>query len=103
MISDIVMKLMAKNAEELYQSALGLKYDLEICLAQLKETGRIESLPIAQRDVCVGVARRRHRFLIPEKLYGRETEVATLLQAFDRLSGGSRESGLLWYRQNSDR
>ncbi|MEH2049758.1 AAA family ATPase [Nostoc sp.] len=83
-LCEIVMKLMAKNAEDRYQSALGLKYDLEICLAQLKETGRIESFPIAQRDVC-------DRFLIPEKLYGRETEVATLLQAFDRISGGSRE------------
>ncbi|MEA5627528.1 AAA family ATPase [Nostoc sp. UHCC 0251] len=84
MISEIVMKLMAKNAEDRYQSALGLKHDLEICLAQLKETGKIETFPIAQRDVC-------DRFLIPEKLYGRETEVATLLQAFDRISGGSTE------------
>ncbi|MHC0065295.1 trifunctional serine/threonine-protein kinase/ATP-binding protein/sensor histidine kinase [Nostoc sp. UIC 10890] len=83
-LCDIVMKLMAKNAEDRYQSALGLKYDLEICLAKLKETGRIESFPIAQRDVC-------DRFLIPEKLYGRETEVATLLQAFERISSGTRE------------
>ncbi|MEO1558640.1 MAG: serine/threonine-protein kinase, partial [Cyanobacteria bacterium J06632_19] len=71
-ISDIVMKLMAKNAEDRYQSALGLKYDLEICLQQLKETGKIENFPIAERD-------KNDRFIIPEKLYGRETEVEELL------------------------
>ncbi|MEH2446918.1 MAG: AAA family ATPase [Nostoc sp.] len=83
-ISDIVMKLMAKNAEERYQSALGLKYDLENCLTQLQSTGKIESFPIAQRDVC-------DRFIIPDKLYGRETEVEILLQAFERVSLGATE------------
>ncbi|RCJ40801.1 histidine kinase [Nostoc minutum NIES-26] len=81
---DIVMKLMAKNAEDRYQSALGLKFDLQNCLEQLKTTGKIADFPIASQDVC-------DRFLIPEKLYGRETEVATLLQAFDRISAGSTE------------
>lgn len=80
-LSDIVNKLMAKNAEDRYQSALGLKYDLEKCLLQLQETGKIESFPIAQRDVC-------DRFMIPDKLYGREAEVETLLQAFERVSTG---------------
>ncbi|MEH2390216.1 MAG: AAA family ATPase [Nostoc sp.] len=83
-ISDIVMKLMAKNAEERYQSALGLKYDLENCLTQLQSTDKIESFPIAQRDVC-------DRFIIPDKLYGRETEVEILLQAFERVSLGATE------------
>ncbi|WP_375443136.1 AAA family ATPase, partial [uncultured Nostoc sp.] len=77
-LSSIVSKLMAKNAEDRYQSAFGLKYDLENCLAQLKETGKIASFSIAQRDVC-------DRFIIPEKLYGREHEVETLLKAFDRV------------------
>ncbi|MGF2039183.1 MAG: trifunctional serine/threonine-protein kinase/ATP-binding protein/sensor histidine kinase [Nostoc sp. CmiVER01] len=78
-LSSIVSKLMAKNAEDRYQSAFGLKYDLENCLTQLKETGKIVSFPIAQRDVC-------DRFIIPEKLYGREHEVETLLKAFDRVA-----------------
>ncbi|MHC5728375.1 MAG: ATP-binding protein, partial [Nostoc sp.] len=82
--SSIVSKLMAKNAEDRYQSAFGLKYDLEICLHQLKETGKIASFPIAQRDVC-------DRFIIPEKLYGREYEVETLLEAFDRVSNNQTE------------
>jgi predicted ATPase/signal transduction histidine kinase len=84
-LSEIVSKLMAKNAEDRYQSALGLKFDLELCLKQLEENGRIESFTIAQRDV-------GDRFLIPEKLYGRETEVAELLAAFDRVSGFSQQA-----------
>jgi predicted ATPase/signal transduction histidine kinase len=83
-LADMVMKLMAKNAEERYQSALGLKYDLEICLHQLKEKGEIEVFEIAQRDLC-------DRFIIPEKLYGRETEVQALLNAFERVSQGHTE------------
>lgn len=81
-LSDIIGKLMAKNAEDRYQSALGLKHDLEQCLMQWKETGKIESFKLGQRDVC-------DRFLIPEKLYGREAEVQTLLAAFKRISGNS--------------
>ncbi|MBD2441321.1 AAA family ATPase, partial [Nostoc sp. FACHB-110] len=83
-ISKIVSKLMAKNAEDRYQSALGLKVDLEKCLIQLKETGEIQSFDIASRDVC-------DRFIIPDKLYGRETEVKTLLATFDRVSQGATE------------
>ncbi|MBN3893155.1 MAG: AAA family ATPase [Nostoc sp. JL31] len=87
-LCDIVMKLMAKNAEDRYQSALGLKFDLETCLSQLQETGEIKHFPIAQRDVC-------DRFIIPDKLYGRETEVETLLQAFERVSTGATEMMLV--------
>ncbi|MEH2198159.1 trifunctional serine/threonine-protein kinase/ATP-binding protein/sensor histidine kinase [Nostoc sp.] len=83
-ISKIVSKLMAKNAKDRYQSALGLKFDLENCLHQLQETGKIQSFEIGQRDVC-------DRFMIPDKLYGRETEVENLLQAFDRVSLGATE------------
>nr|WP_322743969.1 AAA family ATPase [Nostoc edaphicum] len=79
---------MAKNAEDRYQSALGLKFDLETCLSQLQETGEIKHFPIAQRDAC-------DRFIIPDKLYGRETEVETLLQAFERVSTGATEMMLV--------
>ncbi|MEG4108286.1 protein kinase domain-containing protein [Microcoleus sp. S13_C5] len=78
-LSEIVSKLMAKNAEDRYQSASGLKSDLEFCLEQLEENGRIESFTIAQKDVC-------DRFIIPEKLYGRETEVKRLLESFERVA-----------------
>jgi predicted ATPase/signal transduction histidine kinase len=82
-LSSIVSKLMAKNAESRYQTALGLKADLENCLQQLNDTGKIDTFPIAELDLC-------DRFIIPEKLYGRATEVATLLAAFDRIANPSK-------------
>jgi predicted ATPase/signal transduction histidine kinase len=87
-LSNIVAKLMAKNAENRYQSALGIKHDLELCLAQLQETGQIADFEIGTRDIS-------DRFTVPEKLYGRETEVETLLQAFERVSSGSTEMMLV--------
>ncbi|HLO48478.1 MAG TPA: AAA family ATPase, partial [Kamptonema sp.] len=87
-LSEIVSKLMAKNAEDRYQSGLGLKWDLEQCWQQLQTKGRIEAFTIAQRDLC-------DRFIIPDQLYGRETEVETLLQAFERVSLGATEMMLV--------
>ncbi|MEP6517523.1 AAA family ATPase [Microcoleus vaginatus] len=87
-VSDIVMKLLAKNAEDRYQSAAGLKFDLETCLQQLQTTGKIENFPIGQRD-------RGNQLLIPQKLYGRETEVQILLDAFGRVSLGATEMMLV--------
>jgi predicted ATPase/signal transduction histidine kinase/tRNA A-37 threonylcarbamoyl transferase component Bud32 len=78
-ISDIALKLMAKTAEERYQSACGIKADLEKCLNQLQTKGKIESFPLGSQDIC-------DKFQIPQKLYGREAEVADLLAAFDRVS-----------------
>lgn len=84
MVAAIVSKLMAKNAEDRYQSAVGLKHDLEQCLTQLKSNSKIAEFKLGQRDFS-------DRFLIPEKLYGREQEVQTLLQAFDRVVNGSSD------------
>ncbi|MGG6293374.1 AAA family ATPase [Leptolyngbya sp. AN02str] len=84
MLSAIVSKLMAKNAEDRYQSALGLKHDLHRCLQELTETGHIEPFELGTHDRC-------DRFLIPEKLYGRQAEVQGLLQAFDRVAQGRSE------------
>ncbi|MEG3973371.1 AAA family ATPase [Microcoleus sp. herbarium8] len=78
-LSAIVSKLMAKNAEDRYQSALGLKHDLEKCLSQWQKTGNIVLFELGERDLS-------DRFTIPEKLYGRQTEVETLLKAFDRVA-----------------
>ncbi|MGK7925868.1 MAG: AAA family ATPase [Spirulina sp.] len=78
-LANIVAKLMAKNAEDRYQSASGLKSDVEKCLVQWQETGEIEEFELGERDRC-------DRFLIPEKLYGREKEVQTLLDAFHRVA-----------------
>lgn len=81
-IADIVMKLMAKNAEGRYQTARGLKADLETCLIQLQTTGRIQGFTIAQKDIAA-------RFQIPEKLYGREGEIERLMGAFASVAAGS--------------
>ena len=83
-LSEIISKLMAKNAEDRYQSALGLKHDLEMCRQQWQESGNIAFFELAQQDIC-------DRFLIREKLYGRQHEVKTLLAAFDRVTSGSTE------------
>ena len=77
-LSDITMRLLAKNAEERYQTAAGLEVDLQRCLTEWQSHGRIDPFPLATHD-------SSDRLLIPEKLYGREREVDTLLAAFDRV------------------
>ncbi|WP_262421706.1 trifunctional serine/threonine-protein kinase/ATP-binding protein/sensor histidine kinase [Paraburkholderia sp. UCT31] len=84
-LSQIVMKLLAKTAEERYQSAGGVEHDLRRCLHQWETLGRIAPFPLGERDI-------PDRLLIPEKLYGREREVETLLAAFERIvHGGAPE------------
>ncbi|MEH2024063.1 AAA family ATPase [Nostoc sp.] len=78
-VSDIILKLMAKNAEDRYQSAWGIKADLEICAEQLEEIGQISSIQLALQDVS-------GQFQIPQKLYGRNKEVAMLVAAFVRIA-----------------
>ena len=77
-LSPIIMKLLAKNAEERYQTAAGLEADLRRCLTEWQVRGRIDSFPLGTDD-------SPDRLLIPEKLYGREREVDTLIAAFDRV------------------
>ncbi|MEH2339410.1 trifunctional serine/threonine-protein kinase/ATP-binding protein/sensor histidine kinase [Nostoc sp.] len=83
-LSEMISKLMAKNAEDRYQSALALKHDLEICWRQWRETGSIDVFELGVRDIC-------DRFIISEKLYGRQAEVESLLAAFDRVAQGNTE------------
>ena len=67
-VSDIIMKLVAKTAEDRYQSARGLKADLDRCLAALVNDGHIGSFSIGSQDVS-------DHFIIPQRLYGREREI----------------------------
>ncbi|MBO3458900.1 trifunctional serine/threonine-protein kinase/ATP-binding protein/sensor histidine kinase [Aetokthonos hydrillicola Thurmond2011] len=83
-ISAIVCKLMAKNAEDRYQTAKGLLADLELCSEQLRTTGKTTGFIPGRLDIL-------SQLLIPQKLYGRETQVNSLLKAFERVSQGSRE------------
>ena len=77
-LSAITMRLLAKNAEERYQTAAGVAADLRRCLSEWQSHGRIDPFPLGSAD-------SSDRLLIPEKLYGREREVDTLLAAFDRV------------------
>lgn len=77
-VSRIVMKLLAKTAEERYQTAAGVEHDLRHCLADWQRQGRVDDFPLHQHDT-------PDRLLIPEKLYGREHEVDTLVAAFARI------------------
>lgn len=81
-LAAIVMKLMAKNAEDRYQSAVGLLADLEFCLTQLKANGVIPTFQPGERD-------KAGQLSLPDKLYGRDKEVETLLDAFASVSNGS--------------
>ena len=87
-VSSIVMKLLAKNAEDRYQSAFGVKADLENCITQLLTTGKIENF-------IPGTLDKSGQFLIPQKLYGRTQEVADLMASFERVSFGKTEMVLV--------
>ncbi|WP_292364366.1 AAA family ATPase [Mesorhizobium sp.] len=87
-VSQIIMKLLAKTAEERYQTALGVENDLRRCLVEWERVQRIEPFPLARQDL-------PDRLLIPEKLYGRGREVDTLLAAFDRVVGSGRPELIL--------
>src|SRR6202790_4695869 len=77
-LSAIVMRLLAKTAEERYQTAAGVEADLRRCLAEWEAAGRIGPFPLGAHDAS-------DRLLIPEKLYGREREINALLASFDRV------------------
>ena len=77
-ISAVVMKLLAKTAEERYQTAAGLEADLRRAVAEWESRGRIDAFPLGTRDL-------PDRLLIPECPYGREREIASLHAAFDRV------------------
>lgn len=80
-LSRIVMKLLAKTAEERYQSALGLRADLEHCTRQWTRLGDIAPFPLGQQDVS-------ERFVVPQQLYGREPQLAELLCTFEQVCQG---------------
>ncbi len=87
-LSDIIMKLLEKNAESRYQSALGIQADLAECLQQLETNNNITQFPLGRQDIS-------DKFQIPQKLYGREREIETLLTAFDRVTSSASELMLI--------
>jgi PAS domain S-box-containing protein len=87
-VSSIVMKLLAKTAEERYQTAVGVEADLRRCLGEWQSHGRIDPFQAGARDAS-------DRLLIPEVLYGREPQIATLFASFDRVVGQGRPELIL--------
>ncbi|OBQ19731.1 ATP-binding sensor histidine kinase [Anabaena sp. AL93] len=83
-LADVITKLMAKNPDDRYQTARGIIYDLEICQKMLLTEGEINNFELAKRDIS-------DRFLIHNRLYGREQEIITLLKAFENVSAGNKE------------
>jgi serine/threonine protein kinase len=77
-VSAIIMKLLAKTAEERYQTAAGAENDFRRCLAEWETQRRIDEFPLGDHDT-------PDRLLIPEKLYGRAREIEILLTSFDRV------------------
>ncbi|MFT3767318.1 MAG: serine/threonine-protein kinase [Minicystis sp.] len=77
-ISAIVQKLLSKVAEDRYQTARGLAHDLGVCLASWEDRRSIPTFPLGREDVS-------ERFQLPQKLYGRDREIRTLLDGFGRV------------------
>ncbi len=84
MVATIVHKLLAKNAEDRYQTADGVHADLLRCYTKLRETGEIEEFAPDAHNI-------NAQFVLPQKLYGRAAETSQLLHAFTRASAGNIE------------
>lgn len=87
-VSDITMRLLAKNAEDRYQSLAGLRADLQTCLQAWQAEGRVADFELCKADVY-------DRLQMPHKLYGREAELAQLQRALERTSAGTAEMMLI--------
>jgi predicted ATPase/signal transduction histidine kinase/DNA-binding NarL/FixJ family response regulator len=88
MLSNIVMKLLEKNAEHRYQSTMGLIKDLQECRDQLITTGKISCFKIAKKDIC-------EKFQPQQKIYGRQKELKTLTNAFHHVAQGNKKMVLI--------
>lgn len=82
-VSDIIMKLLEKNAEDRYQSAFGVKADLEKCLEQQSEKGRIDEFVLAYKDFS-------GKLFLTSKLFGRDKEIKKLHDMFDATASGKK-------------
>ncbi|WP_129574045.1 MULTISPECIES: AAA family ATPase [Sorangium] len=83
LLSEVVLKLLSKAAEERYQSAAGLRHDLDECFARWRTSGAIPPFALGERDLS-------DRFQVPQRLYGREREVEALLAMFERVVAQGR-------------
>jgi predicted ATPase/class 3 adenylate cyclase len=82
-LSDIVGRLLAKNADDRYASAQGLMHDLAHCIGDLRRTGTVRAFAIGQADITATLR-------VPDRLYGREADRERLLAAFEGARQGHR-------------
>ncbi|MGK3994849.1 AAA family ATPase [Sorangium sp. So ce1024] len=87
-VSDIVMKLLSKAAEDRYPCAEALRSDLEECLRRYEADGRVDPFPLGEREA-------GGRLWLPEKLYGREAETQAVVAACERAAAGAAELVLI--------
>ncbi|MBO9699319.1 MAG: AAA family ATPase [Sporocytophaga sp.] len=80
-LSSMIGKMISKNPEDRYQSASGIKDDLENCYEQLLNNGTIEVFPLCSTDYS-------SNFQISKKIYGRDAEIQQLEEAFDEVCAG---------------
>jgi predicted ATPase len=83
MLQQILLRLLAKQPEERYQTARGLAADLDRCRADLTATGQVTPFPLGQCDV-------PDRLVLTGRPYGRQRVLAALRAAFDRVSTGAK-------------
>ncbi|WP_434047191.1 MULTISPECIES: AAA family ATPase [Sorangium] len=87
-VSDLVMKLLSKAAEDRYPCAEALRADLEECLRRYEAGGRVDPFPLGERDA-------GGRLWLPEKLYGREAATQAVVAACERAAAGAVELFLI--------
>merc|ERR1719445_2417340 len=88
----MISKLMEKNAEDRYQSAKGIIFDLDLMISEYKSDHELSSITLAKHDIL-------ETFILPQVVYGRKTEYETMVSALDRVSRG--ESEFLFVTGNS--
>jgi histidine kinase len=83
-VSGIILKLLSKTPEERYQNSFGLMADIDECLNQVSKKGSIDEFMLGSRDISV-------KFNVPQIIVGREKELNTLMESFERVSAGTSE------------
>jgi len=81
MLSNIIMKLVEKNAEDRYQNANGLLHDLKKLLGLVESNQTDSVFKLGRFDFS-------NKFRIPEHLYGRESEINVLEETLDKTAQG---------------
>lgn len=82
-LSELVIKLISKNAEDRYVTVAGLRRDLEICRKEFSSVGNIGHFPLGSDD-------HSGDFALTQKIYGRDLEKASMLGLYDKVVNGKK-------------